>query len=257
MIRLSGVYHRRSFVSEDTRNSVGDDCTVYLAIRNKTANENLQIPSKTVLGKAEPTVFTFRPITVDPTDGTSVPCVEHVNNNNFVNFSDTSSEFSFFALFRIFFSSTELSEEDMSESEKRAQTDPQLLKPIPGPDLSSVLSFWGESARDQLAKVFTEYDDLFMKHKADIGKRTIAKHRIELEPEAIPHREGARRMSPDKAAKANQEVRNLLALGLIQPSYSPWASRIVIVKKKTGELRFCCDFRPLNDVIVKDAFRLE
>ena len=51
----------------------------------------------------------------------------------------------------------------------------------------------------------------FMKHKADIGKCTIAKHRIELEPETIPHREGARRMSPDKAAKANQEVRNILA----------------------------------------------
>ena len=42
-------------------------------------------------------------------------------------------------------------------------------------------------------------------------------------------------MSPDKAAKANQEMRNLLALGLIQPSYSPWASGIVMVKKKTGE----------------------
>ena len=29
-----------------------------------------------------------------------------------------------------------------------------------------------------------------------------------------------------------------------------------MVKKKTGELRFCCDFRPLNDVTVKDAFPL-
>ena len=63
-------------------------------------------------------------------------------------------------------------------------------------------------------------------------------------------------MFPDKAAKANQEVRNLLALGLIQPSYSPWATGIVMVKKKTGELRFCCDFRPLNDVTVKDTFPL-
>ena len=71
-----------------------------------------------------------------------------------------------------------------------------------------------------------------MKHKADIGRCTIAKHRIELEPEAIPHREGARRMSPGKAVKANQEVRNLLALGLIQPSYSPWASGIFMVKKR-------------------------
>ena len=114
----------------------------------------------------------------------------------------------------------------------------------------------GEGARDQLAEVLNEYDDLFMKHKADIGRCTIAKHRIEQEPEVIPHREGARRMSPDKAAKANQEVRNLLALGSIQPFYSPWASGIVMVKKKTGELRFCCDFRPLNDVTVKDAFPL-
>ena len=97
MIPLSGVYHRRSFVSEDTLTSVGDDGTVYLAIRNKTANKNLQIPSKTVLGKAEPIVFTFRPVMVDPTDGTSVPCVEHVNNINIVNFSDTSRDFSSFA----------------------------------------------------------------------------------------------------------------------------------------------------------------
>ena len=95
-----------------------------------------------------------------------------------------------------------------------------------------------------------------MENKSDIGRCKIAKHKIELEPEAIPHREGARRMSPDKAAKANQEVQNLLALGLIQPSYSPWASGIVMVKKKSGELRFCCDFRPLNDVTVKDAFPL-
>ena len=95
-----------------------------------------------------------------------------------------------------------------------------------------------------------------MKHKADIERCTIAEHRIELEPEAIPHREGASRMSPDKAAKANQEVKDLLALVLIQPSYSPWASGIVMVKKKTGDLRFCCEFRLLNDVTVEDAFPL-
>ena len=253
-IRPSGMYNRSSFISEDTLASVGDDGTVYQAIRNKTPTKNLQIPSKTVLGKAEPTVFMFRPVSVDQADGISIPLIEQVNIISIVDLDDTSSEFSSFA--RNFLSPTELSEEEMSESEKRAQTEPNLLKPIPGPDLSSVLSSWGEGARDQLAEVLNEYDDLFMKHKADIGKCALAKHRIELEPQAIPHREGARRMSPDKAAKANQEVRNLLALGLIQPSYSPWASGIVMVKKKTGELRFCCDFRPLNDVTVKDAFPL-
>ena len=191
---------------------------------------------------------------VDQTDETSVPFVEDGNIINIVDLSDTSTEFSSFA--QKFLSSTKISEEDLTENEKRARTDLQLLKPIPCPNLSSVLSFWGEGSRDQLAEALNEYDNLFMKHKADIGKCTIAIHSIELKPEVIPHREGARRMSPDKAAKANQEVRNLLALGLIQPSYSPWASGIVMVKKKTGELRFCCDFRPLNDVTVKNAFKL-
>ena len=137
-----------------------------------------------------------------------------------------------------FWSYTEISEIGLSEYEKRARTDPQLLKAIPGPDLSSVLSFRGEVTRDQLANVLSEYDDLFMKHKADIGRCKIAKHRIELEPDALPHREGHRRMSPDKAAQTNQEVRNLLAFGLIQPSYSP------------------CDFRLRNDVTVKDVIPL-
>ena len=43
---------------------------------------------------------------------------------------------------------------------------------------------------------------------------------------------------------------------MIQPSLSPWASGIVMVKKKSGELRFCCDFRPLNEVTIKDAYPL-
>ena len=71
-----------------------------------------------------------------------------------------------------------------------------------------------------------------MKTKANIGRCRLAKHRIEFEPEAVPHREGARRMTPDKEAKASQEVQIFLALGQIQPSYSPWASTIVMVNEE-------------------------
>ena len=95
-----------------------------------------------------------------------------------------------------------------------------------------------------------------MKHKADIGRCKTAKHTGEVEPGSTPHREGARRMSREKAERANQEVCNLLALGMIQPSLSPWASGIVMVKKKNGELRFCCDFRPINAVTIKDPYPL-
>ena len=234
LIRPIGVHNSCPFVSEDSLTSLGDEVTVFLAVRNRSSHEKVVIQNKTVLGKAEPTTFVFKPVATELTAETATSFVEQINKVHAVDLSQTRPEFSSFA--QNFLSSTEMSEEELSENEKPARTDPQLLKPIPGPDLSSVLSFWGEGTRDQLASNLNEYDDLFMKHKADIGRCKIAKHRIELEPEAIPHREGARRMSPDKAAKANQKVRNLLVLGLIQPSYSPWACRIVMVKKKSGEL---------------------
>ena len=122
----------------------------------------------------------------------------------------------------------------MSEREIRKRTDPDLLAPIPGPEsqLEEIQKLWGQIARDSLSNILTDFEDLFMKHKADIGRCTIAKHPVELEPGAVPHREGARRMSPEKAERANQEIRNLLALSMIQPSLSPWVSGIVMVKKK-------------------------
>ena len=254
MVHPCSIRSNSLFDSEDTLTSVGEDGVVFLALRNQTAKEGVRIKEQTVVGKAVLTNFVFNSVPIQDSREASKLSAEFVNQVHRDLDLDTSSEFSSFA--QNFLSSTEPSEMGLSENEKRKRTDPQLLKPILGPDLSSVLSSWGEGARDKLASVLSEYDDLFMKNKSDIGRCKIAKHRIELEPDAIPHREGARRMSPDKAAKANQEVQNLLALGLIQPSYSPWASGIVMVKKKSGELRFCCDFRPLNDVTVKDAFPL-
>ena len=44
-----------------------------------------------------------------------------------------------------------MSEERLSENEKRERTDPQLLKPIPGPDLSSVF-FGGRMQEINLQK---------------------------------------------------------------------------------------------------------
>ena len=57
---------------------------------------------------------------------------------------------------------------------------------------------------------------------SDLGCTNLVEHRIDLEPNAVPWREGARRLAPFKAEKAKEEIQHLLILDLIEPDHSPW-----------------------------------
>ena len=46
----------------------------------------------------------------------------------------------------------------------------------------------------------------------------------------------------------------MLELGAVQPSSSPWASPVVLVEKKDGDVRFCVDYRKVNQVAKFDAY---
>ena len=61
-------------------------------------------------------------------------------------------------------------------------------------------------------------------------------------------------MTPNKSDACRKEIETLLEYDMIEPYKSPWACGVVIVKKKGDQLRFCCDFRYLNSVTVKDAY---
>ena len=51
-------------------------------------------------------------------------------------------------------------------------------------------------------------------------------------------------------------IKEMLDLEAIRPSNSPWATAVVLVRKKDSRLRFCIDLRRLNNRTVKDAYSL-
>ena len=71
-----------------------------------------------------------------------------------------------------------------------------------------------------------------------------------------PVRQPLRRHSPAHLDAIQQHVSNMLQQDVIQPAKSPWASNIVLVKKKEGFLRCCVDYRQLNSATRKDAYPL-
>ncbi|KAK9083378.1 hypothetical protein Scep_029849 [Stephania cephalantha] len=64
------------------------------------------------------------------------------------------------------------------------------------------------------------------------------------------------RMAPKELEELREQLDELLELGSIHPSMSPWGASILFVKKKDGSLRLCIDYRQLNKVTVKNEYPL-
>jgi hypothetical protein len=64
------------------------------------------------------------------------------------------------------------------------------------------------------------------------------------------------RTGPKEREIIQVQVESMLNDNIIRKSKSPWASGIVLVRKKDGSVRFCLDYRKLNSLTVRDVYPL-
>ena len=108
--------------------------------------------------------------------------------------------------------------------------------------------------QQQLNELFKEFQDDFSQGDDDLGNTPLLEH--EIETHGPPLCQPYRRQNPAVRREEMTQVQQMLSSNVIRPSNSPWASPVVLVRKKDGSLRFCVDFRQLNAATVKDAHPL-
>ena len=112
-----------------------------------------------------------------------------------------------------------------------------------------------ESICLQLRLLLENYRTVFSTGEMDLGRTGVVQHEIDT-GDARPFRQPLRRHPPAHQAAIQEHVSSMLKQGVIEPAQSPWASNIVLVRKKDGSLRCCVDYRQLNKVTRKDAYPL-
>ncbi|XP_033728956.1 uncharacterized protein LOC117318063 [Pecten maximus] len=104
-------------------------------------------------------------------------------------------------------------------------------------------------------EVLSYFPDVFSAGDLDLGHTIEFPHRIELS-DPTPFKQRHRRIPPAMVQEVREHLQQLLACGVIRRSCSPWASGVVLARKKNGSLRMCIDYRQLNQRTIKDAYAL-
>lgn len=108
---------------------------------------------------------------------------------------------------------------------------------------------------EKIVNTLLSWKKVFAVHEFDLGHTNIEKHRIRLTDET-PFKDRPRRIPPSMYDEIRKHLREMIDTGVIRESCSPWSSNIVIVRKKDGKIRFCVDFRRLNNITVRDSYTI-
>jgi len=121
--------------------------------------------------------------------------------------------------------------------------------------ISKVHESTSDDTRNALCQLLAGYADVFSQSEFDLGLTNLVVHQIDT-ADARPVRQPLRRYPPAHVQAISEHVDTMLQQNVIEPACSPWASNIVLVRKRDGSLRCCVDYRQLNTATRKDAYPL-
>jgi hypothetical protein len=108
--------------------------------------------------------------------------------------------------------------------------------------------------RVQLESLLKEYEDVVPKDP-DFKFPFPPKRTLDFEIQTVPHdkvpNKTVYKMSPIEQEELRKQLDELIARKFIRPSQSAYGSPVLFVKKKTGDLRMCVDYRAINAITVK------
>ena len=110
----------------------------------------------------------------------------------------------------------------------------------------------------KLEKITEKFHHGFaLNHKKPLRTKLSTYHAI-VTGDALPQKSRPRRVPPRWEEEINRQLEDMLAARppIVKPSSSPWASDVVLVKKKDGSLRFSVDYRRLNKITKRDEYSL-
>ena len=121
-------------------------------------------------------------------------------------------------------------------------------------DLSGC-SKWTEEQQQMVRELIIKHHGIFAVEDNELGRTNLVKHKIRLN-NYVPFKERYHRIPPHQYEEVKKHLGEMLEIGAIRRSESPWASTVVLMRKKDGSLRFCIDLRQLNSRTVKDAYSI-
>ena len=109
--------------------------------------------------------------------------------------------------------------------------------------------------KEKFCQFLMDHHTVFSLEDNERGETNLVQLEIDT-GDAQPRRQHPRRLPYVAKQEVARQLQTMQEAGIIQPSISPWASPVVLVRKKDGTYRFCVDYRELNAVTKPDTFPL-